>query len=146
VSFDGSEWIIYNDTNSALPYNYIPCLATDINGTKWMGAWVEDQGSEYHGLIGFNENGIPVGVKDYGIQTENVIIYPNPASNNISLDIQPRVEIIFLEIINIQGKVILHQKVSNNNISFNVSSFPDGLYVIRLNTNKGIEIEKLIIQ
>jgi hypothetical protein len=78
--------------------------------------------------------------------TNNLILYPNPASNYISINKQPGMEINAIEIINIQGKVVFHQEVTDNNLSYDVSGFPKGLYFIQLNTNKGIEVKKLIVQ
>ena len=114
-----------------------------------MGAWVLDQGNPpAHGLIGFNENGIPVGVEESSIfsHQSSVKVYPNPASNTISLASPPGIEIISIEIIDIQGKVVMHQKVTNHNHIFNVSHFPKGIYFIQIHTSKGLEVKKLIIQ
>jgi len=75
TAFDGSSWAVYNTSNSGLPDNLVNSIAIDGNGTKWIGTWGG-------GLAAFNENGIPVGVKDYySTQTENMILYPNPADD-----------------------------------------------------------------
>ena len=75
-----------------------------------------------------------------------IIIYPNPATNTISLVLQTDTEASSIEIMDIPGKVVMHQKVTNKNLSFNIGQLPVGLYFVRLYTNKGIEIHNLIIQ
>ncbi|MCB2220256.1 MAG: T9SS type A sorting domain-containing protein [Bacteroidetes bacterium] len=140
ASFDGFNWTIYNKNNSALTSNWIGSVAIDNNGTKWIGSGGD--------LVAFNENGIPVGVEDLTADNgqSSVLIYPNPASNNISLVSQPRTEIISLEILDIQGKIILHKDVMDNSFSVKVSNYPRGLYFVRILTSEGMEVEKLIIQ
>jgi hypothetical protein len=77
---------------------------------------------------------------------ENIIIYPNPANHTISLGSQAGIELTSLEILDMQGRVLMHEVVTNDNYTFKVSNLPQGLYFIRLNTNKGIEEKKLVIQ
>jgi ligand-binding sensor domain-containing protein len=40
-------WTVYNDSNSALPDNFMTCIAVDQSGTVWAG-------SNYYGLCKFN--------------------------------------------------------------------------------------------
>ena len=140
ASFDGINWTIYNESNSALTSNWIGSVAIDNNGTKWIGSGGD--------LAAFNENGIPVGIEDLTADNgqSSVLIYPNPATNTISLVSQGGTELISLEILDIQGKVILHQDMMDNNFSVSVGNYPGGLYFVRILTSKGIEVEKLVIQ
>ena len=82
ASFDGTNWVVYNKGNSGLPDNYVISIAIDNFGTKWIatGDW---------GLTAFNEDGIPVGIKESPARyyKSSVSIYPNPASSNFSIDI-----------------------------------------------------------
>lgn len=73
-------------------------------------------------------------------------IYPNPAGDQFSIITDQDIKVTLLEIIDLQGKVILHRETVDNSVSMNVSDFPKGLYLARLYTNKGVEVQKLIIQ
>jgi hypothetical protein len=73
-------------------------------------------------------------------------IYPNPANNNVSIDLQPGVKVTSIEILDIQGKTLMHQQIKDMSLSFDVSTFQAGLYFVRIQTGKGIEVEKLVIQ
>ncbi|MCB2220255.1 MAG: T9SS type A sorting domain-containing protein [Bacteroidetes bacterium] len=139
-AFDGINWNTYNTSNSGLAHNHINSIVTDQNGSKWIGT--------YNGLAVFNENGIPFGIDEpsVGIWQSAVSIYPNPASNIVSLVSQPGIEVISLEILDIQGKVVMHQLIMKNEQSYNISHLPKGLYFIRIHTSKGIEVKKLVIQ
>ena len=37
VSLDGTDWVVYDTSNSEIPGNYITAIATEDNGTKWIG-------------------------------------------------------------------------------------------------------------
>jgi ligand-binding sensor domain-containing protein len=141
AAFDGTDWEIYNYTNSGLPDNDVNSIAIDDNGTKWVG-------TDWGGLAAFNEYGIPVGIEESSVVScqSSIILYPNPATNTISLVSQGGTDLISLEILDIQGKVVMHQNVTNNNFSVSVSNYPGGLYLVRILTSKGIELKKLVIK
>ncbi|MCB2220257.1 MAG: T9SS type A sorting domain-containing protein [Bacteroidetes bacterium] len=141
AAFDGTDWEIYNYTNSGLPDNNVNSIAIDDNGTKWIG-------TDWGGLAAFNDNGIPVGIEELEIVSPQslIVLYPNPATNAVSLVSQSGTELISLEILDIQGKVVMHQNVTNNKRSYNISHLPKGLYFFRINTSIGIEINKLVKQ
>ncbi len=138
-------------------WSFSPCINTGIPelviGTDTFLAPPHDFDGEVRPQddyydIGAMEESICVSVEENFPPISNPLIrvYPNPASNHFSIDILQGVEITILEIINIQGKVSLHQKVTNGNYSFDVSHLPKGLYFIRIYTSEGPEVKKLIIQ
>lgn len=89
---------------------------------------------------------IITGVDEPEFAMNELNIYPNPANNAFSIDLQPGVKGISIEIMDMQGKVMLHQKLPENHKSFNISNYPKGFYVVRIQTSKGMEVEKLIVQ
>jgi hypothetical protein len=52
VSFDGSNWRIFNTSNSGLTNNHVTTIAIDNFGTKWIGTY-------RGGLAAFNDGGLP---------------------------------------------------------------------------------------
>lgn len=76
----------------------------------------------------------------------NLVISPNPARDYFKLISKPAIDVLSTEIIDIHGKTVLLQKAGNNELSFDISDLPKGLYFVRLITNKGIEVKKLVVQ
>lgn len=78
------------------------------------------------------------------------VIYPNPAKNNLNLHLNLDIaEEGFFQILDINGKVLLEftePKILNQFISFNVSQLAEGMYILRLNTNRITATERFIIQ
>jgi hypothetical protein len=73
-------------------------------------------------------------------------IYPNPASNEITIELYQQGEYT-LKIIDVTGKVVADfGKVYQDNKSFNISNLSDGLYFVRLETQGGLAIKKIVKQ
>jgi hypothetical protein len=90
----------------------------------------------------FYYQGICTDIIEFEDYTLEVNIYPNPASNNINLDILSKDNINGqVKITTILGQVILSKSINviegKNNISLNISNIPNGLYTITFFSDKG---------
>lgn len=92
--------------------------------------------------------GIYVGVEQLpgDKQRSPVIIYPNPATHTISLLTESGIYVRSLKIMNMQGKVLVYQEIVDDQLTFNIGSFPAGFYIVRVITNQGVVVQKLVIQ
>lgn len=77
--------------------------------------------------------------------SKNIAIYPNPASNLITIETTD-LEIENIEIFDLTGRKVLEKNQLNNRNQLNVSQLTDGLYIINIKTNKGNWNEKLMIK
>mgnify|MGYP003667850881 CR=1 FL=1 len=70
-------------------------------------------------------------------------VYPNPTSNiwNIELD---ETEVSSLELIDLQGKVLLKNYSNLNTQVIDASSLPNGVYFLKITSNSGSMISRLI--
>jgi len=76
---------------------------------------------------------------------EDVDIYPNPTSNELILESDEIIKDI--TIINVStGKQIIYQEEHNANKSFDLSSCPNGIYMIQYEVNGEIRTHKIIKQ
>jgi hypothetical protein len=133
---------------------YSPCLnmGTDeirINGTDYS-CPDHDIDGDLRPLnggvdIGADES-LYTGISEKKNDDMAIMVYPNPASDHLNLITPPGIDLISIEILDVQGKVLLNEEVTNDNLSLDVSCFPKGLYFVRILTCKGIEVEKLVIQ
>jgi hypothetical protein len=72
---------------------------------------------------------------------ENVIIYPNPATNNITIECAHPASI---EIYDMQGQRLKTFTLNDKNINIDISSFHEGVFFIKATTLKGIEVKKFV--
>ena len=84
---------------------------------------------------------------------EEINIYPNPNNGTFNLQLKGRLgETCLIEIYDIKGKLILNKRYKLNNtkkmqiISFDISTYSKGIYLLKLQTEKGLSIKRLIIE
>ena len=76
-------------------------------------------------------------------------IYPNPITNVLNVEFPPdRKAIYFVELDRIDGSMIDISSIQPNSqqsvVSFDVSSLQQGIYLLRIDSSKGIFIEKIL--
>jgi GH35 family endo-1,4-beta-xylanase len=80
----------------------------------------------------------------FNVERSTVNVYPNPASNQVSIasDHAP----FTIHIYNSNGVLLYSEKSNSESISVDVSKFSRGMYIIRItDVNNGINVEKLIL-
>ncbi len=81
-----------------------------------------------------------VGIKDIN-NANNIAIYPNPATNTLTIE-TPQAAVI--EITNIQGQLIKTLTTTGNKTNIDVSALPGGVYILQAKTEKGVVVNKFI--
>ncbi|MBN2746443.1 MAG: T9SS type A sorting domain-containing protein, partial [Bacteroidales bacterium] len=59
-------------------------------------------------------------------------LYPNPASTNLNIQLQPDFEHTTIQIYNYLGSKVMETKADKNNMNLDVSSLPSGLYFVKV--------------
>ncbi|WP_075343561.1 T9SS type A sorting domain-containing protein [Tenacibaculum agarivorans] len=79
---------------------------------------------------------------------DNISVFPNPSSSGsftISIKNQPINKNTQLEVIDLSGKILLHQKLMSNVHKLNISKLSKGIYFIRVfNEEKNIKISTIV--
>ncbi|MCD4747449.1 MAG: T9SS type A sorting domain-containing protein [Bacteroidales bacterium] len=82
--------------------------------------------------------------------TNNILIYPNPASGIINIDFKNDItENVEVKIYNLLGETILKYKSINNHsnkLQLNISEILSGIYIIKIRTQKFLLTHKIIIE
>jgi len=86
-------------------------------------------------------SGIPIGIEDISMQ--KISIYPNPAKDAITVKNAKSANI---KIFDLQGRILLSEHCSNNNMQIDVSFLSKGVYFVQILLNNSIKIEKIIIE
>lgn len=91
----------------------------------------------------------PTYISDYSQDLKNYFqVYPQPAKLLVYVqDLSSETEIIHLEILNMNGSIMRKQDCNNSHFeAVSTEDLAEGLYIIRLNTSKGIGHFKLLKQ
>ena len=105
------------------------------NGDSWAES---DKGTYY-----YSEQEVTA-VSD--ISENHVKVYPNPATETITISLRDDLQQVSIDIIDIQGKIVMQQMILNNGQVF-VKQLPKGIYFYRLSSNnKVIKTDKILIK
>lgn len=88
-----------------------------------------------------------LGVEEHGLET--LMVYPNPASDQVFLKVEAMKNISNIEISDINGKKVLRESRSNldmNTIRLDISKLNSGVYFIRVSSSTQSAVNKLIVR
>ncbi|WP_445457141.1 DUF7619 domain-containing protein [Flavobacterium sp. HNIBRBA15423] len=75
---------------------------------------------------------------------DSVRIYPNPSSNLLNVKANSTIESV--EIYDVQGRVVMAKMVNDKDTFVTISDFLNGIYFLKVKTEKGEKVEKIIKQ
>ena len=82
-----------------------------------------------------------LGVNNYSVQSD-IEIYPNPTSSTLTIETNSNTK-QNLEIVNLLGQTMYTYYIYSK-ATVDVSAFPKGIYILKLNTDKGIVVKKFV--
>jgi hypothetical protein len=110
-------------------------VVDDYNGTQ------RPQGKKQD--IGAFESVYQTNIDTKRSQNE-MAVFPNPATSKLTISIENFENQGTITISNVSGHILIKQLVESPRQEFDISNLPSGIYFIRLNTDKSIEVEKII--
>ncbi|NEN25067.1 T9SS type A sorting domain-containing protein [Cryomorpha ignava] len=105
-----------------------PFFSSDYEIYKWIG------GDDY------NPCSAPTAVEESNIKSFS--IFPNPTTGFVKVESIHKIESI--EVYNIRGQRILKKNSNNQDISFDLSEFPSGIYLFKINYGESYEYRKIV--
>jgi len=88
---------------------------------------------------------LPVEIMEHSIPS--VHVYPNPSSGIVNIDLDQAGELTDIRIVNMQGKVLLHQEGISGLYQIDLKAFPAGIYILQLLSDHKINhTQKIIIR
>lgn len=92
--------------------------------------------------ITVTQDGQSTGVNEIG--ENNVLMYPNPVTSDLTLNELNNNSIISISDLN--GKLLLYKIAKSTTVKINLSSLFEGVYIIKVTDNNGNKVSKLIKQ
>lgn len=93
--------------------------------------------------IGADELRTAAGTETY--RTAEVTIYPNPATDEIAVSV-PWPGNYMLEIFSLNGDKLLEKQITDTVTHLNISTLPWGVYVVRVQDERGMRVAKFVKQ
>lgn len=73
-------------------------------------------------------------------------VYPNPTTGKFTVETTRDMEQGLLEVLDITGKVIATQTINNKSITFDLTTYPQGIYIVKLTAGDQVDLQKVIHQ
>jgi hypothetical protein len=91
-------------------------------------------------------NNVPVGVDQLMPHEPGILIYPNPASDQISISAGDA-GILYIEIVDIMGKKVLHHACEGSHSDIVLPlQINKGLYLVKVSTGEEVQVSRLVIE
>jgi photosystem II stability/assembly factor-like uncharacterized protein len=135
------------------------CLRTDDQGQTWV-PQITNTGytlysacflksetgyiAGYNGTILKTTNGGLVGTRETYQSFERLKVYPNPTSGIFTLELNEVTGNPILYLMNINGQNVLSKQITDKKTQIDISALPCGIYFLRLISNKGVEVGRII--
>jgi hypothetical protein len=132
-SWNGSTWVIANQYTYAFDINNLEESAAwkEWNNTGSYIIWGDSTYYYFQTLTGINEL----------YNKLNIMVYPNPALNNITIESMQKSTI---ELLNIQGQTIKQQQIQQGKTDIDLSELSKGVYILRLCSNDKTEVTRIV--
>lgn len=86
-----------------------------------------------------------VSVKDFSQhENDDMIVYPNPASNEFSIQIKTNAPYV-MEVFDISGRIVLKCEKFLGNVKINSSNLAKGIYIVKATNEYSSYVKKLVI-
>ena len=82
-------------------------------------------------------NKVPTAVTNINNQESNILLYPNPAREELNVVFSATADIKTIAVYNIIGKVLVVYKVTGDSANMNLENIPSGIYFVRLTNSHG---------
>lgn len=132
--FDGKDWIYFNAENAPLPANN---LDIDADNHIWM--------TNSAGILIYREGGVSVDLFETE-KTVELLVYPNPFSSQIHINLPQTHSDIHLEMRNINGQLLLTKSYkSSSELHLEVGQLSAGIYLLSISTAEGKKYKTKLI-
>jgi len=120
-------------------------IASKNDGTFW--AWGNNGLGQFGNGTNISSN-IPIQLNCATLSNEtinkeqNLMIYPNPTKRFLNINSKSIIQSI--EIVDLNGRTVLKSQENSNEVTLNTENFATGMYLLKVTTEKGNSIQKII--
>jgi hypothetical protein len=92
--------------------------------------------------------GLIVGIEKNQLSVNAINVFPNPVTDNLQIQTgtnsEGRSEMSELKIYDVVGNLVLERSIANNKVNIGVSVLPNGIYIVKATTKKGVVVKKFV--
>jgi Secretion system C-terminal sorting domain len=139
MKYNGTNWVNVGNAGFSAGDAWYTSLAFSPTGQPYV-AYMDWANAQNATVMKFDS--VFVGVNT--LKNSRLSIYPNPATDKITVEISRETEGSKLFIVNVEGQVQLEQKITQSKTQIDISTLPSGVYFVRLTNEKTVEVGKIV--
>jgi hypothetical protein len=140
MKFDGNNWVYVGPQGFSLGTVQYTSFAFGQDSQPYVA--YSDWGNARKATV-MKYDSVSVGIGE--LRHSQISLYPNPATDKITIEISGEREENNLAIVNIEDQELIRQKISGWKTQIDISSLPPGIYFLKLTGERLVQVEKIII-
>lgn len=109
-----------------------------------MKGYIDEYIMYYQNNLEFCGSPIFLGINEQRVEKEEIIVYPNPFSNEISLNYEGNDPKAFIAVYDLLGREVYTQNVINGLNVLNLNNISAGTFILKLSDATGTRIQKIV--
>jgi len=141
MKFNGTNWI--NVGSGGFSAEIAKYLSLAFSPSGYLNVAYSDASYSYKATV-MKYDSVYAGINEPQVSTFSV--YPNPATDKITLETTGTIEGCKLVLINVAGQELISQQVSERKTVIDITTLPSGVYFVRLTNERMVKVGKIIKQ
>jgi hypothetical protein len=139
MKFDGTNWVNVGPANFSAGQAYNEDLAISSKGEPYI-VYTDSLNM----LTVMRYDSVSVGINE--LQQSKFKLYPNPATDKITVEVSGETQDSHFEIVNIEDHKLMTSQITQSKTTIDISELPSGVYFVRLTNDRTVEIGKFVKQ
>jgi hypothetical protein len=140
MTFNRTNWVNVGNEGFSAGWTQLESLAFSLSGQPYVA--YEDGFDGKATVMKFDSVFVGIKVK----QESRFSLYPNPATDKITVETSGTSTASYLAILNIEGQELITRQITEPKTQLDISNLPGGVYFVRLTNDKTVEVGKIIKQ
>jgi hypothetical protein len=141
MKFDGTSWINVGSAGFSVGETNNTSLAFSPSGEPYVA--YQDWGNSYKATV-MKYDSVYVGINEP--QESKLLLYPNPATDKITIKLSGMTQGGNLTIVDIEGQQLITRQITEPKTHVDINSLPSGVYFVRVTNEKTVEVGKFVKQ
>ena len=139
MRFNGTSWVDVGNAGFSAGEPWYISLAFSSSGQPYVA--YQDEGNSYKATV-MKYDSVYFGINE--LQESRLSLYPNPATDKIIIETTGKTQESYFVILNIEGQQVMTSQITQPKTQVDISSFPSGVYFVRVTNDNIVEVEKII--
>jgi hypothetical protein len=138
MEFDGTNWVNIGTAGFSAKGVTYTSLAFSPSGSPYVA--YSDAGDSDKATVMYY--GASAGIRE--LQSSQISIYPNPATNKITVEQSGETQESYLAILNIEGQQLITHQITHIKTQIDISNLTGGVYFVRVTNDRTVEVGKFM--